>query len=239
MYEDDIRIDTRHGAMHANIIKKGRLPIFFIHGLGASMSSWNRLVENFEADCSLILIDMIGHGESDAPEIDYTVKVQEDALIDLLSSMNLKPESAVFFGHSYGGWVSMRIAIDYGAKALILEDAVGMQSYFDSINYQENNEEVAKEAKILGANERVIRSIIYNRKEGMVKEEELSRIACPTKIIWGGEDKLISPEFAKILNKNIKNSSLSIIDGAGHVPHYTHPEEVKEEIYKFIQSIGV
>lgn len=61
-------------------------------------------------------------------------------------------------------------------------------------------------------------------------------ICVPTLIIWGRDDKVIPLEIGEMLNRDIPDSRLVIIEGAGHVPQEEKPEETIAAIVKFLKE---
>ncbi len=51
-------------------------------------------------------------------------------------------------------------------------------------------------------------------------------IDTPTTLIYGEEDAATPPSYGKLFMKQIPNSTLHVIDGAGHFLHQTHCEQV-------------
>ena len=62
-------------------------------------------------------------------------------------------------------------------------------------------------------------------------------INVPTLIIWGQQDKIISPEAGKLLVKAIPNSTLEWIDQCGHVPQEERPEATVPLVLGFLQGL--
>lgn len=62
-------------------------------------------------------------------------------------------------------------------------------------------------------------------------------INVPTLIIWGKQDKIISPDAGKLLVQAIPNSSLKWIDQCGHVPQEERPEVTTPLILNFLQEL--
>ncbi|QMV16324.1 alpha/beta fold hydrolase [Vibrio spartinae] len=102
------------------------IPIIFIHGLGCASSfdypqvvSMGGLVNHRR-----ILVDLIGSGYSDKPELfDYTIANHAKYLEELLNYLSI--DNIVIFGHSMGGAVSIALAnrIKDKVKAIILSEA--------------------------------------------------------------------------------------------------------------------
>ena len=71
-----------------------------------------------------------------------------------------------------------------------------------------------------------------------VIEEDLSFhlpfIKVPTVIIWGDKDELTPMEDGYFINRQIKNSKLVIIPGAGHCLNKEQPEILTEKVLENI-----
>lgn len=87
LYDDleDRYANTSLGRLHYKW-RKGRKTVVFLHGIGGSALTWKRLVEELPEDLGLCLVDLLGHGDSEAPEIKYKVSIQAEAVIDLMEA---------------------------------------------------------------------------------------------------------------------------------------------------------
>jgi pimeloyl-ACP methyl ester carboxylesterase len=54
----------------------------------------------------------------------------------------------------------------------------------------------------------------------------LHRVAAPTLIIWGAEDRLIPASYATDLAGRISGSRVELVSGAGHMVTVERPDEV-------------
>jgi proline-specific peptidase len=66
--------------------------------------------------------------------------------------------------------------------------------------------------------------------------DELSQIKCPTLVMHGKQDELISITVAETFHKEICNSQLSIIDQAGHMPMIEKPKETAQIANDFLKK---
>ena len=66
----------------------------------------------------------------------------------------------------------------------------------------------------------------------------LPKIKNQTLIVFGSEDKETPLYMAKKLHKNIKNSKLVIIKGAGHFCFIDNPNKFNLEVREFLLSKG-
>jgi pimeloyl-ACP methyl ester carboxylesterase len=237
-FEDDYCY-TSLGAIHFKHHSGNKAKLIFLHGLGGTTQVWERLMGIMPADIDVYLVDLLGHGGSDAPDVDYTISVQFQVLREFIAIQN--NGDSYIFGNSYGGWVAAYYASQpCTSKGIILEDAAGLKENFDEINGSNQIDFYRKSMlkqllEINNNKEYVIKSILYNNfDEDRLTTEMLSEINTRALILWGAQDALISPKYADIFRKKIKNSEMVIIDGAGHEPHYEQPEKTMEELLKFI-----
>jgi 3-oxoadipate enol-lactonase len=66
----------------------------------------------------------------------------------------------------------------------------------------------------------------------------LNEISVPTLILCGKEDTLTPPEQSEFLFKNILNSKLHIIDGAGHLSNLEQAGEFNKHLNSFLSDLG-
>lgn len=65
-------------------------------------------------------------------------------------------------------------------------------------------------------------------------EERLDQVSCPTLILWGREDRILSLKVGRILESRIPDARLLIFDQCGHCPHEEHPERFNQEVLDFL-----
>jgi pimeloyl-ACP methyl ester carboxylesterase len=100
------------------------IPLILIHGIGASHQIWDTVIPHLiEAGFQTYAIDLLGHGESDKPRdpSEYHIDdiyTQIDGLIQRLSF----DEPITIIGHSMGGYIGLKIALQRRdtLKSLIL-----------------------------------------------------------------------------------------------------------------------
>jgi pimeloyl-ACP methyl ester carboxylesterase len=230
---------TSLGRIHYKYNKGTKQEVIFLHGFGASMMTWSRIVEKLPDGLGFYLLDLLGHGGSDAPQIKYTLAAQLQVVKEFIEQKEL--EESYLFGNSYGAWIAAAMLQgNYKGRGAVLEDAVGLKQHFSGVEKVEGldayKSRMLKEALQLNANEYVARSMLESRDpESELTRESLSRIVKPVLIIWGEGDRSVDVKYASMLSECIKGSALEIIKGAGHVPHFTHPEVVKDLLLKFIR----
>ena len=98
----------------------------FLHGIGGSLKTWNKLVPYLPPGPDLYLLELLGHGRSDAPDAEYDVMLQVRMLREFAELLAI--EKPILFGHSYGGWMAVHYSLGNPTGGLIIEDSAGMES---------------------------------------------------------------------------------------------------------------
>jgi 2-succinyl-6-hydroxy-2,4-cyclohexadiene-1-carboxylate synthase len=100
-------------------------PLVLLHGFTGSAASWDGHVEAFADRYRVAAIDLIGHGQSDAPADPgrYTIAHEIEDVIGVLDHLGM-PRAALV-GYSMGGRVALATAIAAPDRcaALVLESA--------------------------------------------------------------------------------------------------------------------
>ena len=121
--------------------------LLLIHGFTASAYVWKTVAPALAAEgFHAIAVDLIGFGYSDKPSwFDYKITSQARMISRFMNRLGIG--RAMVIGSSYGGAVSLTLALDYPERVekLILVDAV--------INDEATNHPIMKLAKIPGLGE--------------------------------------------------------------------------------------
>jgi pimeloyl-ACP methyl ester carboxylesterase len=100
--------------------------VLFVHGLGGSWQTWLENIEVLGAENRVLAVDLPGFGGSEPLEADAEIDDFADVLAALLNQLGVK--RTVVAGHSLGGLVSCRLALDDPdrVRGLILINAGGV-----------------------------------------------------------------------------------------------------------------
>ncbi len=83
--------------------------IMFVHGYAGCAETWEFQINHFARDYRVIVPDLRGHGQSDAPYTQYTMQELVEDLHTIAEELNL-PEKFVLVGHSFGGSICVEYA---------------------------------------------------------------------------------------------------------------------------------
>ncbi|RZK15219.1 MAG: alpha/beta fold hydrolase, partial [Hymenobacter sp.] len=122
--------------------------IVFLHGLGADQASWHRIAPAFEDRYQVLLLDLVGAGNSDVASYDYarygSLSAHADDLLAVLRELDL--HDVVFVGHSISSMIGVLAAIKepkrFGRLVLLAPsprflNAEGYQGGFEQKDIQE------------------------------------------------------------------------------------------------------
>lgn len=89
-------------------------PLLLIEGLGYASWSWFRQIEVLSNAYGVVSFDNRGVGQSDKPDIPYSIELMADDVARLLESLSI--EKAHILGVSMGGYIAQQLAIKYPQK---------------------------------------------------------------------------------------------------------------------------
>lgn len=105
---------------------EGQPALVLLHGFTGSAAAWGNHLDTF-ASCGLrvIALDMLGHGQSDAPTDSqrYIMEHCQSDIIAVVRELGVRQGEATLLGYSMGGRIALYTAFSGFFRALILESA--------------------------------------------------------------------------------------------------------------------
>jgi pimeloyl-ACP methyl ester carboxylesterase len=234
-------------------------PLVFVHGLGADALNWVPAMLDMRSHFHVYAIDLLGHGESQKPDIAYSIEQQSEMLHQFLATQNIK--SADLVGVSMGGWVALKLAIDHpeSINRLVVADAAGLkfQTNITVKNFLPSTPEefstfmamltprqypapypvrrdflnqVAEHAWII---RRIFDSFLTYQD---VLDGKLQTVKSPVLVIWGKEEKLIPLTVGEEMTQQLPNASLLVCTDSGHLAVYECWTKLEPEVAEFLLS---
>jgi 3-oxoadipate enol-lactonase len=224
-----------------------------VHGLMVTGDMFAPVLDQLATNHRVIVPDLRGHGRSRALPPPYTVRQLAVDLAWLLQQLGIA--SAAVLGYSQGGAIAQQFALDWpahchrlilactyafnmatpreqveGRVTPFLMRMLGMRRFADFVVSQG-----ATELDTAGA-ERLVGLIADQGRTRMItawkettvfdSRPRLAEIACPTLVVAGSNDRAVPLHHARMLHQGITGSKLVVIEGAGHLLIWTHPDEL-------------
>lgn len=108
--------------VHYQNYGKGKEALVFIHGWTCDLNFWKATAPAFAGQTRVIAVDLPGHGQSDKPQVTYSMDLFARAINAVME--DAKVERATLVGHSMGTPVIRQFYRKYPAKtrALVIVD---------------------------------------------------------------------------------------------------------------------
>lgn len=208
-------IDVKGRSVHYELHGEGPRTIAWTHGIGSSLATWQPHLPEFPGFCHLIY-SVRGMGESQA--VDGPVRLEDWAtdLADLMDTLQIP--SAIVGGHSMGGAISQRFAIDYPERteALFLLSTSSRVGPAAEAAWLKQADEIEGTNPHLAAARRAVAK--YNM------DEALKTVSVPTLILVGDSDPTTPAGGSVIMSRLIPGAELEIYPGVGHSIFNDSPE---------------
>jgi len=140
------RLEINNVTLHYEVSGLGP-PVLFCHGYGGSHQDWVHQVAALNRDYTVLTFDYRGHGSSDAPAVAdaYSVPLLAADVLTLADALGIDKFSLA--GHSMGGFVALRVALDFPSRldSLVLVDtSAGPVDMEDMSELQAKLEKIAR-----------------------------------------------------------------------------------------------
>ena len=246
-----------------NIIEQGNGPLTLVllHYFGGSALEWQLVMEKLSSQYRCLAIDLRGHGDSDAPEIGYSVDNMADDVAAVLREKSVGDFALV--GHSMSGKVAMALAARQptGLTSLLLlspspplpepipdadrEEMLqthGQKKAAEETFGKITAKPVSKDAQaqIVADNLRTSKVawdawLLEGSKENIA--DRMPRITVPVHLLVGADDQAVKPDVSETMTMPYcQHATLELVEGAGHLLPWETPDAVADFIQKKIAT---
>ena len=245
-------------------------PVIFLQGSGPGASGWLNFRYNVEdfvaAGHQVIIPDLPGFGDSDKPDLDYTLDFFADSMMEFADQLDLAKFALV--GNSLGGAVSLGMALKDASRIthLILMGCGGLEE--KEVYFQEMEGIQAMTKVPLGSPEftpaylkEVLKLIVFDPKhitDELIEErfriletqvpavfmrmaipnltERLKEIEIPILGFWGAQDRFCPISGARTLVENCKNAEMITLSQCGHWVMIEYAEMFNKRCTEFLKN---
>jgi non-heme chloroperoxidase len=236
--------------LHVRDRGQGAPTYLLIHGWTVSGAIWDPILDRWPDNAGRVLApDLRGTGFSSKPREGYTLDAYAGDVVALIDQLGLA--DVVLVGHSMGGTIAQRVALDRPAqlRSLVLVSPVPASgvplgeeqiAFFRSLGgTREGAEQVLTmvmaqrpEAALF---ERMVRDVATVTPEAFhggfdswrtaAFAERLTGLKTPTLVLGGSDEQPLTPDFIKsaVVDK-IGGARFALLQGSGHYPQYEVPD---------------
>jgi len=250
----DHKITTTATTLHVQDEGEGP-PVILLHGLGMSHTVWDEVRFRLP-DKRLIMMDLRGHGQSDAPRGPYTMGGLIKDVEDVCDAVDV--QDAVVVGLSLGGMIAQGLAVKRLdlIRALVL---IGTAAKFGQVDAWHARAQIARGSGMTtlaptilrrwnSTDETAKRRLVNTDPEGYAASCEAiagtdfytptSGLRLPTLGLCGDKDKSTPPDLVRETTDLIPGSEFHLIKGAGHLAPETHGADVAKHLHTFMRGVG-
>ncbi len=233
--------------------------LVLVHGRTSNSGTWDCVLPDL-AGYRVHTVDLLGHGGASTPttEDGFSIESQLAALVETLETLS-KP----FFllGHSMGGFLALRYALDHPHKlrGLVLESTSADAPYRGG-RHADHGKIIAEKVRLAEtqgmdavcefiharvplhtrqrANLMSHTPLAYAATVRAIRDMEpvssrLSEITLPTLVVCGYDDSVFLPECQELAEK-IAGAEGVFLKHCGHSPHREAKEAMVEPLLRFL-----
>lgn len=220
--------------------------IVYLHGWGQNIAMMEPIANPHQETHRLIILDLPGFGHSNEPTYPWTLDDYVEMVHALLTSLNITEPNLV--GHSFGGKISLLYASKYKVKRLLIL-AAPFKCHKPKETFKVKVFKTMKKVPLLKpvvqAMKRHVGSTDYRNATPIMRDilvkhvnydisEYITKIKCPTFIIWGDLDEAVPVSDAHILENLITDSGLTIYEGCTHYAYLERLNQTNAIIKSFM-----
>lgn len=214
-------------------------PLILLHGYSQSSKSWLPYVADFDQKYEVYLVDLTGHGNSEAFKEDLSIKAVAEDLNALIHYLKLPKIKAI--GFSFGGDVLFQLALINPPliESMVTIGAVGTWTVNDFPQYQEGftfeNRSNFPWLATSHQSDAQVKGIMDQFQNYTVKlsDAALKQIQTEVLLTLGDDDEGMDLEEVVRVKKHLSKSDLWILP---NVSHGAHEGENKEEFIRKVKA---
>jgi pimeloyl-ACP methyl ester carboxylesterase len=238
--------------------------IIFVHGYASSKGAWKEVLELLPKEYHAYALDQRGHGQSERPGSYQLTEFVEDIYA---FSQELGIERFTYVGHSMGGKIGMKFAVDHPdvLKALVLvcpaaafafppdqvpairegnsEMLATPESIRSYVEWEIDNKPVSEERinDMVNDMSSIDPAAIEGCADFLFSTDlipQLGDIRASTLIVAGEKDKTVTFDIAKPTADAIKGSRIEVLKNASHFLPIESPQGLVDLITSFIKNVS-
>lgn len=200
-----------------------------------------------------------GYGGSALPAWLDNVADLANFYLDLLALQKLQDVHLV--GHDLGGWIAAEMAVRdcsrLASLTLVSAQGIHVQGVPTVDVFLRTDGELAHDNYRDAAVARRMLDLAAMAEEAAIKDKEvtarltwsprghdphlakwLHRIAVPTLVVWGADDKILPPAYGEAWCDKVPGARFEVLADCGHAPQIEQPRAFAQAFDTFVSSLG-
>jgi pimeloyl-ACP methyl ester carboxylesterase len=232
--------------------------LVYLHG-AAGVPGWLPFFEKLAGRYDVLVPEHPGFGTSDNPGWIRNVGDVAMYYLDFLDELGGSQVHLV--GHSLGGWIAAELAVRNAARlatlTLIAPAGIRVKGVPSGDNFIWSPEELARnlfydqafaeqmiarplseeDADVALTNRFMAAKLGWEpRWFNPALERWLHRIAVPTLVIWGADDKIMPSRYAALWKERVPHAAVDVIPQCGHLPLVEKADTTAAGILRFLDG---
>ena len=241
---------------------QGTKTIVFVHGWSCNAGFWREQIPALADKAKLVMINLPGHGESDKPQVEYTMDYFADAVIAVMREA--KVEKATLVGHSMGAPIICRVhakapervagllAVDGFMRRpkVTPEQAENMAASYRKDDYQEQAKRMITSmfpnpgtealrdgvtAEMLKTPQHVMASAMHAMFDPKQPAWDLAKVEVPVMSI-NAKSPMWTENYEKYVRGLSEKTDYRLIEGTGHFVMLEKPAEFNAALVEMLEK---
>jgi pimeloyl-ACP methyl ester carboxylesterase len=251
------KLDTMR--VHYQNYGEGKEAVVFVHGWSCNLNFWKANIPAFANQSRVIAVDLPGHGESDKPQVTYTMDLFARAIDAVLADAGV--ERATLVGHSMGTPVIRQFYRKYPDKTLALVIVDGSLRQFSNLEQMKQLIEPLRGPNYKERAGMIIGGISQAVKDKKTQEEiRAAMMSAPQHVMVGAmdammdetiwkQDKINAPtlavmakqpqwnaEYEKFVRELAPGVDYQMWEGVSHFLMMDEPQKFNDTVLAFLKK---
>lgn len=239
------------------MIGGGGPPLILIHGLASRGEDLAPIMTSLEQQHTLYVPDLLGFGESDRPNIEYSVAEETEMIRGFLDAKHIARCDVL--AASMGGWIALKLAAEHPERVrrLVLVDSAGFRF---PTTMTENTFTPRDEKELLAViqlqTDRVtsiprfiardvlrknhehawiLRRALHSMLEGRdLMDGRVQRVTMPVLLAWGVKDRIVPLAIGEKMQRELPNARLVAYSDCGHLAVIECRQRLLPDVERFL-----
>lgn len=248
-------------AVHYEVFGRGQ-PVLFLHGWLGSWRYWFPTIEIAARHYRTYSFDFWGFGDSQHKTVHESIRTYSHQVIRFLDELGI--ERAAVVGHSMGGMVAMKTALDYPDRVARVA-TVGAPFHGEALSWflklNDNPLLVGVFARWSWLRRTLFRFFMGKSQDPAAQEiideslksnaatlsatirsmmytdlrPELPGLHVPALVVHGGRDEIVHPNQVKLFAQ-VAQARVALMPRSRHFPFFDNPDVFHEHLLGFLQE---